>query len=176
MRFEVDLTKSPGPPVQSLGFNQIDDKNAFIAQERISYARSGPRLRARLGERRGRGGLCCNDPKCQDPHHNHAGNCEGKLKDLIVLQTLEFDVQYHQIERNPSFTPKYSPELQSSWKDFNGFMGVLTIEGRRIPVFNTFVRRPEYSEPHSCSLMQRIFCAGDSFAPDHEPDEQTHYG
>jgi hypothetical protein len=98
---------------------------------------------------------------------------EGKLKDLIVLQTLEFDVQYHQIERNPSFTPKYSPDLQSPWNDFNGFMGVLTIEGRRIPVFNTFVRRPE-SQNHILVLDAAHFLRWRQFAPDHEPDEQTY--
>jgi hypothetical protein len=179
---EIDLSKSPGPPVRSLGLNQIDDKNAFIAQEHTSYAGWG----------RGYGQGIANgeDEECFAEMIQHArtrqaiassavvsaigGAIAGaRLKDPIVLQTLEFDVHYHEIEQHRDFTPKYHPDLRTPWRDFNGFMGLLAFGSRQVPVFDAFDRRPQ-SQNKILVLDAQHYLRWRQFAPEHEPDEATY--
>lgn len=179
---EIDLSKSPGPPVRSLGLNQIDDKNAFIAQEHTSYAG--------WGRGYGQGMANGEDEECFAEMIRHArtpqtiapsavvsaigGAIAGaRLKDPIILQTLEFDVRYREIEQHRDFTPKYHPDLHTPWRDFNGFMGLLAFGARQVPVFDAFVRRPE-SQNKILVLDAKQYVRWRQFAPEHEPDEQTY--
>ena len=178
---DTDLTKSPGAPVQSLGFAQIDDKNAFTAQSRISYSGWGrgygqgiargedeetfAKMVAAAKKR-----VISGDQLIAEIRHVVAS---GKLHNPIILQTLEFDVRYREIEGNSAFTPQYAPDLDTPWRNFNGFMGILAVGSRHVPVFDVFVGRPE-SQDKLLLLDVRHFIRWTQFAPEHKPDEQTY--
>jgi hypothetical protein len=178
----VDLGKSPGPPARSLGVSQIDDKNAFTAQDRISYAgwgRGYGQGLARGEDEETFAAMVAAAKTKRSIDGNHILSeirsliGEGALRNPIILQSLEFDVQYREIERNVAFTPKYDPELNSSWRDFNGFMGILTFGSWQIPVFDVFVQRPA-SQNKLLILDVRNFIQWIQFDPEREPGEQTY--
>jgi hypothetical protein len=178
----VALSRSPGAPVQSLGFTQIDDKNAFIAQNRISY----------VGWGRGYGqGIARGEDEetfaamltAAKTKRSIAGDqmiaeilsviTSGALRDPVILQSLEFDVRYREIEGNSAFTPQYAPDLDTSWRNFNGFMGILASGGRQVPVFDVLVGRPT-SQDQVLLLDVRNFIRWTQFAPENKPGEQTY--
>jgi len=178
---DIDLSKRPGSPVQSLGFSQVDDKNAYIAQEHTSYAGWGRGYGQGMaqGEDEETFKAMIEAPKTQQTLISGAVVAtiervitEARLKDPIVLQSLVFDARYPEIERSPIFTPKYDPNLHTPWQDFNGFMGLLVFQTRQVPVFDIFVRRPE-SQNKILVLDALQFLRWHQFAPDHDPGEQT---
>jgi hypothetical protein len=177
----IDLSKSPGPPVQTLGLSQIDDKNAFIKQEHTDYAGWGRNYGQSMahGEDEETFAAMIGTAKIKETVVASAllGAIErvirdAALKDPIILQSLEFDVRYAQIERNSAFKPKYAPDSHTTWHDFNGFMGLLTVGSKQVPVFDTFVQRPE-SQNHVLVLDAQQFVRWDQFAPSPDPDQQT---
>jgi hypothetical protein len=177
----IDLSKSPGPPVQSLGLTQIDDKNAFIKQEHTAYAGWGRNYGQSMAHGEDEETFATMIGAAMVKETVIAGALIGTiervirnvpLKDPIILQSLEFDVRYAHIERNPAFRPKYAPDSHTTWHDFNGFMGLLTVGSRQVPVFDTFVRRPE-SQNHVLVLDAQQFVRWDQFAPSPDPDQQT---
>jgi hypothetical protein len=179
---DVDLNKSPGAPVQSLGFSQIDDKNAFIAQEHTSYVGWGRNYGQGIAQGEDEETFAAMIAAAKAKQSIVPGAVfaaietainNAALKDPIVLHTLEFDVQYAQIEGSAAFTPKYAPGLDTPWRDFNGFMGLLSIGTREIPVFDVFVQRPT-SNNHILVLDARRFFRWHQFAPDRDPNEQTY--
>ena len=179
---EIDLSKSPGAPVRSLGINQIDDKNAFIAQEQTSYAGWGRGYGQGIAQGEDEEAFAAMIEAAKIKHPIISGDIvtairrvitEAKLKEPIILQSLVFDARYAEIDRNPGFTPKYKPDLHTPWRDFNGFMGLLTFGTQQVPVFDTFVRRPD-SQNKILILDAQQFLRWLQFAPDHDPGEQTY--
>jgi hypothetical protein len=179
---EINLNNSPGATVRSLGINQIDDKDAFIAQEHTSYAGWGRGYGQGIAQGEDEEAFAVMIGAAKTKQTIIPGSIvttigrvitEAMLKDPIILQSLVFNARYAEIERNSNFTPKYNPGLDTPWRDFNGFMGVLAFGTRQVPVFDTFVRRPD-SQNKILVLDALRFLRWDQFAPDHEPDEQTY--
>jgi hypothetical protein len=179
---EIDLGKSPGSPVQSFGFSQIDDKNAFLAQDRIHYGGWGRGYGQSLAQGEDEASFAKMLAGAKDRQTIIPGAIIATIFDAIsrtsftdpiILQSLEFDVRYS-IDRNSNFTPHYAPDLDGTpWRDFNGFMGTMTLGTRKIPVFDTFVRRPE-AQNHVLILDPRNYVRWRQFAPNQESDEQTY--
>jgi hypothetical protein len=178
----VDLSNSPGAPVQSLGLSQIDDKNAFTAQDHTSYVGWGRGYGQGManGEDEESFAVMIDSAKTKRTVTSNAvvaaigaAITDAKLKDPIVLQTVEFDTRYQEIEQHRDFTPKYHPDLHTPWRDFNGFMGLLAFGSRQVPVFDAFVRRPE-SQNKILVLDAQHYLRWCQFAPEHEPDEETY--
>jgi hypothetical protein len=149
---EMHLDEHADATVRSLGINQIDDKSAFIAQEQTTFVGWG----RGYGEGMARGeddavfttiseasGLKRSIPQGALVGAIETALAGTELTDPIVLQTLSFEAEYSEIRNNPAFTPKHAAELRSPWLEFNGFMGVLSIGGRQVPVFDALVQRAE---------------------------------
>jgi len=177
----IDLSKSPGPPVQSLGLTQIDDKNAFIKQEHTDYAGWGRGYGQSMAHGEDEETFAAMIAAATIKETVVASALVGAiervirdsaLKDPIILLSLEFDVRYGHIERNSAFKPKYALDSHTTWHDFNGFMGILTVGPRQVPVFDMFVRRPE-SQNNVLVLDAKQFVRWDQFAPYQNTHEQT---
>lgn len=177
-----ELSTNPEVPVRSLGFSQIDDKNAFIAQENVSYAGWGRGYGQGIAQGEDEevfaemiGAIKTNQTTAPGAVVTMIGRAVSEMmpKDPIILQSLVFDARYAEIDRNPAFTPKYNPDIRTSWRDFNGFMGLLTFGTRQVPVFDTFVRRNE-SQNKILILDASQFLRWRQFAPDREPNEPTY--
>lgn len=178
----TDLSKSPGPPAQSLGINQIDDKNAFITQDHTDYVGWGRGYGQGManGEDEESFALMIENAKTQRTVPPSAvvaaigtAITDAKLKDPIVLQTVEFDTRYHEIEEHRDFTPKYHPDFQSPWRDFNGFIGLLAFGTRPVPVFDAFVQRPG-SRNKILVVDAKQFLRWRQFAPERDIGEPTY--
>ena len=179
---EIDLAKKPGAWVKTLGLNQIDDKNAFIAQEHTSYAGWGRAYGESLahGEDEECFSIMLRRAKKREAIASSAvvatiGRLmdEAKLKDPIVLHTLQFDARYYEIERHQTFMPKYHSDLRSPWRDFNGFMGLLSVGSRQVPIFDAFVRNP-HSQNMVLILDAQQYVRWRQFAPDNEAGEASY--
>ena len=149
---ELRLEDREGVPSESLSINQIDHKGAFIAQEQVDYAGWG----------RGYGqGMAQGEDEAVFAAMVNGASTHGavipgaaadaiekaiddaSLKDPIVLQSLVFDARYAEFERNSAFTPKFAPNSLAQWREFDAFMGHLTLAARQIPLFDAFARRKE---------------------------------
>jgi hypothetical protein len=176
---ELRLSENERVPGASFGINQLDDKDAFIAQEHTSYAGWGRGYGQGIAQGEDEAvfaamidGATINNVIVPGAVVTTIGRvvAETMLKDPIILQSLIFDARYAEIERNQAFTPKYKPDLATPWRDFNGFMGLLAFGTQQIPVFDTFVRRNE-SQNKILVLDALQFLRWRQFAPDHEPNE-----
>jgi hypothetical protein len=179
---EIDLTQSPRAPVQSLGLSQIDDKNAFIAQDHTSYAGWGRGYGQGIAQGEDEETFAAMIEAAEIKETIVPGAviatigrmiAKAKLKDPIILQSLVFDARYAEFDRNRAFTPKYAPDLHTPWGDFNGFMGLLAFGDRQVPVFDTFVRRRK-SQNKILVLDAQRFLRWRQFAPDNEFSEPTY--
>lgn len=176
---EARLREHPRLSVPSLGFNQIDDKNAFIAQEHTGYAGWGRSYGQGLAQGEdeavfaqlvAHAGIARNIAPGTTVSEIAAVLAEHSFGDVIVLQSLAFPAQNTEIRQHAAFVPKYDPALKTEWKGFNGFMGLLAIGGLQVPVFDAFVRRAE-SQNKVLVLDTKTYLRWRQYAPDDNPDE-----
>jgi hypothetical protein len=178
-RLVLRLGDEPSKSVPSLGINQLDDKNAFIAQDRVSYAG--------WGRGYGEGLATGEDEAAFAAMINGAGLQQeigrgtlvssistiltrSAMAEPIVFQSLAFEIEYPEIRQNPAFTPKFDPQLRSRWKEFNSFMGVLTVANQQVPVFDVFAKRPESQNKIVLTDLNR-FLQWTQFGPGDTSDE-----
>ena len=168
----------PGREIPSLGFNQVEDKGPYIAQERTTYAG--------WGESYGQGLAHSEDAATFGKMIENAGvrrpllpgavvdgiaaAAQG-LRDAIVLQSLDY-AEENEIRRHASFTPKYDERLRTSpLNKLNGFMGELAVGERRIPIFDIFVR-VELQKGKVIVMDAAKFLRWRQYAPDDAPEER----
>lgn len=149
-----DLTsETPGVKVPSYGYNQIDEKAAFIKDWHVHY--SG------WGENYGEGMASSEDQLVFEQMVAGAGNkrdatkqdviseiekilSENKLKDAVVLQTLDHMYEYDQLQKSDLFVSRYTRDCPKTKLDSShGYKGVLKIRGQNVPVVDIFVRKAE---------------------------------
>ena len=149
-----DRSRDPPPEnLHSWGFNQLDDKAAFIAKWHVHYGN--------WGETYGRGLAQAEDSFAFEVLSNAAStklsvketDVVGEIANQlgarqwhrpIVLQTLRRSLGYSQIKNKESFVHRFSPDLASmAENEIDGFSGVLKIRNESVPVFDIFVREPE---------------------------------
>lgn len=168
----------PGRAIHSLGFNQVDDKTAYIAQDRTHFAG--------WGEAYGQGLAHSEDEVAFDQMTSGAAEQRsltrgaiitgivaalGGLKQPIVIQSLGH-AEENEIRRHEDFTPKYHESLRSSPHNaLNGFMGELTVGERKVTLFDAFMR--------SAKLKGKVlvmdaaeFVRWRQYAPDDAADER----
>jgi len=149
-----DLTsETPGVKVPSYGYNQIDEKAAFIKDWHVHY--SG------WGENYGQGMASSEDQLVFEQMVAGAGSKrdvtkqnviseiekilnENKLKDSVVLQTLDHMYEYDQLQKSDLFISRYTRDCPKTKLDSShGYKGVLKIAGQNVPVVDIFVRKAE---------------------------------
>lgn len=183
---EMKLNEHPGRPVRSLGFNQVDDKDAFIAQEHTSYAGWGRAYGEGLARGEDSTAYAELIKQAGTKRNIFAGDTfgaisratkESKIKDAVVLQSLGFPTENSEIRSHRAFLPSYDRSLEASpWREFNGFMGVLSIDGRQIPIFDAFADSVESQNKVLVMDAQR-FIRWRQYAPDDAPEDRDHiYG
>ncbi len=146
------LTERPGEAIRSWGYNQLDDKGAFVASWHVSYGA--------WGENYGRGLAQAEDQSVFSQMAENApkgasaekGNLipdiyekvqKHGIQDPILFQSLRTTLEYGEIRRRELFIPQYRPECpQTSISGLDGFIGVLKYPDLTIPVVDVFVRDP----------------------------------
>lgn len=149
-----DLTsETPGSKVPSYGYNQIDEKAAFIKNWHVHY--SG------WGENYGQGMASSEDQLVFEQMVEGAGSekditkqdviseiekivTENKLNDPVVLQTLDHMYEYDQLRKSELFISRYTRDCPKTKLDSShGYKGILKIAGQNVPIVDVFVRKAE---------------------------------
>ncbi|KKR15462.1 MAG: hypothetical protein UT42_C0001G0019 [Candidatus Falkowbacteria bacterium GW2011_GWA2_39_24] len=145
------VSELPGTKIPLYGYNQIDEKAAFIKDWHVYY--SG------WGENYGQGMASSEDQLIFERMVDGAGIKkdvakqdviseiekilnENKLKNPIVLQTLDHMYEYDQLRTSEAFISRYTRDCPKTNLDaMHGYMGILKIAGQNVPIINIFVRR-----------------------------------
>ena len=149
-----DLTsETPGKKVPSWGYNQIDEKAAFIKDWHVHY--SG------WGENYGRGMASSEDQLIFEKMVAGAGNkkevtkqdviseiekvlSKNKFENPTILQTLDHLYEYEHVRNSEAFISRYNRDCpKTKLDDMHGYMGILKLAGRQVPIVDIFVRKGE---------------------------------
>lgn len=148
----VDKTREPPTREgRALGYNQIDDKGPYIAQQHISYVDWGRAFGDGLGRSESEQGFRLLVESAQVVTDVTARRLLGTIceaarafRDPLVLQSLRFEVEDTAIYQSPLFVPRLDQRArESGFVDIEGFMGLIACDGLLIPLFNAFVRGDE---------------------------------
>jgi hypothetical protein len=138
------------------GYNQLDDKGAFITDWPVHYGG--------WGEAYGRGLAQAEDNRAFEVMLTNAKSSQEisendiipeitkhlqarKWHKPVILQTLQSALEYAQIRNRESFVPRYSRDLPSiPESEIDGFMGVLLVGGEPVPVFDIFVQKGDLTD------------------------------
>jgi hypothetical protein len=178
-----DLSQEPAKlGALSWGFNQLDDKGAFIVQSRVSYPPWGESYGRGLGQAEDE--IAFKTLTTNASTHDHArkadfiAKVEGhfhkmNLKSPILVQTLSPVLEYEGLSRSELFVPKYRKDCPGTpFNDLNGFQGILRLQGQSIPVFDLHVQNPELKNKVLLADLSQ-FAVWEQFSPvDDAGDEQ----
>jgi hypothetical protein len=171
------------PRIPSWGFNQLDDKGAFIDQSRVSYGD--------WGEAYGRGLAQAEDDIGFAAMVENAGIreqirlrdlmatidrhvSEQKVSDPIVIQTLNAAFEMEWLNQSSFFIPNYRRDCpQTSLNDLRGFMGVLKFQNQFVPVFDLFVQRQEVTNKLLLADLAR-YAVFQQFSPIENADDEEY--
>lgn len=146
-----DLTSvAPSKKIDSWGYNQIDDKAAFIKDWHVHFVG--------WGENYGQGMANSEDQlifeKMVDSSANERNVTqqdiiseiekvlgENAFVDPIILQTLDRLYEYNHVRKDEAFVSRYNKDCPKTKLDnLPGYMGVLKLAGYQVPVVDIFVR------------------------------------
>lgn len=151
--YEDLVVEVPGNKIPSLGYNQVDEKAAFIKDWHVHY--SG------WGENYGRGMANSEDQlilekivargrnKKNVSKQDMISQIEDSLKEIrfenpVILHTLEWPDEYELVRTFKGFTPKHSKDCpKSELDDIQCYKGMIKINGSQIPVIHIFPRDPK---------------------------------
>jgi hypothetical protein len=166
-----------------LGFNQLDDKGAFIDQSRVCYGD--------WGEAYGRGLAQAEDEIAFKTMIEGVGTREEiqlcdliatidgyiaarRLADPIVIQSLSATFEMEGINQNNVFIPNYRVDCpQTSLNEINGFMGVFKRQDKIVPVFDLFVHGEEAENKVLLVDLSR-FSVFQQFSPIENADDEQY--
>ena len=130
---EERLTENPGAAIPAMGYNQLDNKGAFIAQENTSYLDWDRAYGEGLAQSEDEaafqtiiGGAGQTEDVVPGRLIEAVSAATDGLDEPIMLQSLEFEAEYAELHQSPAFMARHIPELRSKWMSFRGFMGVMT--------------------------------------------------
>ena len=145
-------SERPGKGVPSWGYNQLDDKGAFIDDWHVAFSSWGEaygRGMAQTEEQRFLGEIVKGaglTATVKDgivstiEHHFKASHFEKP----IIVHSLTHTFEFSEIGQNKIFVPKYSTECpRTILSDLDGYAGVLRFGGADVPVFRIFAQAAE---------------------------------
>ena len=175
-------SEEPSTEVQSWGYNQLDDKGAFVTTWYVSYPG--------WGETYGRGLAQAADQQAFSRMIEGASKSvtatqeslfaeiesqirEADLKDAVVFQTLVHSFEYGEFGNKELFHANYKADCPKTLlNDFDGFIGVLKIAGQNVPVINVVAQDRKLRNEVVVANVSK-FLSWDQFAPIDIPEERT---
>lgn len=175
-RLGIYSDKSGEPPdkrIPSWGYNQLDEKGAFIDNWHVSFAG--------WGESYGRGMAQTEDQRFFSALAEGCGK-KGIIKGSIVtelevylrihhfenpiiIHTLGHTLEFSQIERSKAFTAEYNPSCPATiLRGLDGYSGVLRLNGATVPVFKMFSHKADSKNKIVIADMQRLI-SWDQYLP-----------
>ncbi|MCC7460371.1 MAG: hypothetical protein IT286_03620, partial [Proteobacteria bacterium] len=154
--FRDELQNQPPTTILSWGFNQIDEKAAFIKDWHVSYIR--------WGENYGHNMAASEDEivfekmieEIEDKQQVSVSSIVEKIASSIltkklatpvVLQSLMKRFYFYDVVKSPDFIPHYHPSCpETELRHVPGFMGILRVAGKDVPVIDIYTRKEELKD------------------------------
>jgi len=148
--YSSKLDNKPGKSVPSLGYNRIDDKNAFIIQEHVGYSGWGEAYGDGLGR--------AEDDSVASQLIRKAGTqmeasgasivsaiqqyiVQTQMAEPIIFQTLGVKTEHYHLRSSVDFIPNHDPRAKrSKFAKLAGFMGVVVCGEKDVPIFDIMSR------------------------------------
>lgn len=179
-----DLTvETPGKKVPSWGYNQIDEKAAFVKDWHVHYGG--------WGENYGRGMANSEDQILFEKMTSGAGVKktvdkqdiipemekvlnEAKFENPVIIQTLDRLYEYDHVRRSESFIPRYHKDCpKTKLDDVPGFMGVLNFFGQQVPIMDIFIGKSEFKNKVIITDLSK-FGALEQYSPLDSPEDNSY--
>lgn len=181
--FNDRLDTKPGNTIPSWGFNQLDDKAAFIKDWPVGYAGWGTSYGSGLAQSEDQisfskmvegAGTQKNVTRATLLSEIEQAVREGGFKKPIIVQSLVSSIEYQEIRRNELFIPKYHNDCpKTDISDLDGFLGVLKCGTKIVPVFDILARGRDLKNRVLVADLERL-AHMDQYSPVEEPDEDMH--
>ncbi|MEK9207211.1 MAG: hypothetical protein AAB922_01935 [Patescibacteria group bacterium] len=160
-------SEAPGVKIPSWGYNQIDEKAAFIKDWHVHY--SG------WGENYGQGMASSEDQlifeqmikgvtkqksatKQELISEIEKTLAENNLKDPIILQTLDHLYEYENVRKSEAFISRYHKDCPKTKLDHlpHQYMGVFKLAGQSVPVIDVFIRKSDLKNKVLVTDLQEL--------------------
>jgi hypothetical protein len=169
--------------ISSWGYNLIDEKAAFVKNWHVHY--SG------WGENYGRGMANFEDQLIFEKMNDRIENkkditkqdviseirrilSENKLKDPIILQTLNYTYEYAQLRKSEAFVSRYAKECPKTKLDsVHGYMGILKIAEQHVPAVDIFVKKKDLENKVIVADLSS-FGVLNQYSPIDKPEDAEH--
>lgn len=142
--------EDPGTTVPSYGYNQIDEKAAFVKDWYVHYGGWGEQYGSGMANSEDQiffeevvknlnNKITVNSDLLIDTIRKSID--KYKFKDPVIIQSLEYMLEYNSIKGSEYFIDKWREDCpKTKINHLDGFLGVLKYGSRIIPVFDIFVR------------------------------------
>jgi hypothetical protein len=176
------LNETPGKTVPSWGYNQLDNKAAFIENWHVHYGGWGDTYGDGIAnsedqlifEQLVEAVEIKKDVK-KDDIINEIGMviAEQKMENPIIIQTLEYLFEYDSIKRSDLFIEKYRRDCpKTPFSDLKSFLGVFKLSDRNIPVIDIFVRDKKLENKIIVTDLERLGTFN-QYAPIDKPEDSV---
>lgn len=148
--YEDRISETPGKVIPSYGYNQIDEKAAFLKTWYVHYGERGEQYGEGMANSEDQiffeaavNGI---DNKVETTPNKLFATIKQKIKELglqepVIIQSLDHLIEYDSIRGSEHFIDKWRNDCpKTKISDLSGFLGVLKFGAKTIPVFDIFVR------------------------------------
>jgi hypothetical protein len=147
--YESKLDVKPGKLIPSWGYNQIDDKGAFIEDWYVSYPGWGDAYGRGMAHTEDRALFRAMVGAVGEAHSIRADSIIPEIEDRLLRAKIEKPVLFHclrhtlefgKLRHHDAFIPSYRQDCpKTALSGLDGFGGVLKVAKRDVPVFNVFM-------------------------------------
>lgn len=164
--FEDRTAEDSPKSIHSWGFNQIDEKAAFISDWHVSYSGWGDHYGHDMAVSEDEIAFKEMITKISDKktilgseviNQIEKAILEKSMTRPIVLQTLKSRFEFGDLKRSEAFVSQYHsscPDLGLS--SIKSYMGVLRLAGKEVPVIDMFVRQDELSNKVVVAELEKL--------------------
>lgn len=161
-----DCTREVPPKgLLAWGFNQLDDKAAFIRDYQIAYVGWGENYGQGMADHEDELAFTEMTSSLVQKTVSET-NIVRQLEDVlrtktgtrtIILQSLDFDLEHKLFDDNRSFKREFRKDCPDTFlKGLSGHSGVYEIDGRSVPVFEVYLQKKEQKNKLAVLDLERL--------------------
>jgi hypothetical protein len=177
------MESEPPKDVRSWGYNQIDDKGAFVADWHVSYPGWGEAYGRGLGQAADQFTFSDMVEAARKVATTGQENLlvaidaqirKANLRDPVIFQSLTSTFEYGEFRQREWFYPSYKADCpKTALSDCDGFIGVLKVAGLNVPVINVFTQ--DKKQRNKIVIAQPTkFLHWEQFTPIDIPEDKVH--
>ncbi len=175
------LDEVPGKSVPSYGYNQLDNKAAFIEKWHVHYSGWGDTYGEGMAssedqlifEQLVNGVEIRKDVAKEDIITEIEKSVQG-YQNPVVIQTLEYLYEYDSIKHSDRFIDRYRHDCpKTSFSDLKSFLGVIKLAEQNVPVIDMFVRDKQLENKIIVTDLEKLGILN-QYAPIDKPEDAAY--